>query len=656
MEIYGRVRRAVRVEGKSQRAVAREYGLSRETVRKMLEYAVPPGYQRQQPIKRPKLGPWLGVIDAILNDDKQRPAKQRHTSKRIFERLKEEHGFTGGYTIVKDYVRRATLRGQEVFIPLVHPAGEAQVDFGEALVVVAGAEHKAHYLAMDLPHSDDCFVVAFPAETTEAFLEGHVRAFAYFGGVPTRILYDNTKIAVAKILGGEQRQRTRSFSELQSYYLFADKFGRPARGNDKGKVEGLVGYARRNFMVPIPRASSWEELNLHLEADCRKRRERLLRGHTETIGERFERDRAALLPLPAAPYEACEKISARVSSLSLVRYRSNDYSVPTEYGHRQVWVNGYVHEVVIACGSEVIARHQRSYERETGVPADRSSFVGWETVVFDPLHYLALLEQKTRALDQAAPLAGWQLPECFAELRRLLEARLKKHGSREYVQVLRLLETFDIAEVTELELLDRERRATERRIRQAKFPVIKTMDSFDFMAIPTLNKTLVLELARCEFLARRENVLLLGNSGTGKTHIALALGLAACQRGHRVRFTTTAALVSELIEARDEKKLLRFQKQIASYELLIVDELGFVPLSKTGAELLFEMLSQRYERGSTLITSNLPFQEWTEVLGSERLTGALLDRLTHHVHILEMNGDSYRLKQSRRKRTPSAER
>jgi hypothetical protein len=199
-------------------------------------------------------------------------------------------------------------------------------------------------------------------------------------------------------------------------------------------VEGLVGYSRRNFMVPIPRANSWDELNVHLEASCRKRRERRLRGHKETIGERFEHDRAAMLPLPAAPYEACEKIAARVSSLSLVRYRSNDYSVPTQYGHRQVWVKGYVHEVVIACASEVIARHQRSYEREA--------------VVFDPLHYLALLEQKTRALDQAAPLAGWQLPECFAQLRRLLEARLKKHGSREYVQVLRLLETFELAEVT----------------------------------------------------------------------------------------------------------------------------------------------------------------------------------------------------------------
>ena len=434
VEIYGRVRRAVRVEGRSQRAVAREFGLSRETVRKMLQYAVPPGYQRQQPIKRPKLGPWLGVIDAILEDDKLRPVKQRHTAKRIFERLKEEHGFTGGYTIVKDYVRSAELHSREMFIPLTHAPGEAQVDFGEALVVIAGVEQKAHYLAMDLPHSDDCFVAAFPAETTEAFLEGHVRAFAYFGAVPTRILYDNTKIAVARILGGDERQRTRAFSELQSYYLFADKFGRPAKGNDKGKVEGLVGYARRNFMVPIPRVSSWEELNTGLEAESQKRRLRRLRGHTEDIGERFKRDHAAMLPLPAAPYEACEKIAGRVSSLSLVRYRSNDYSVPTQYGHRQVWVKGYVHQVVIACGSEVIARHERSYERET--------------VVFDPLHYLALLELKTRALDQAAPLTGWLLPACFAQLRRLLEARLKKHGSREYVQVLRLMETFALAEVT----------------------------------------------------------------------------------------------------------------------------------------------------------------------------------------------------------------
>ena len=204
--------------------------------------------------------------------------------------------------------------------------------------------------------------------------------------------------------------------------------------------------------------------------------------------------------------------------------------------------------------------------------------------------------------------------------------------------------------LSELELLDRERRATERRIRQAKFDVVKSLDTFEFLAIPSLNKSLVLDLARCEFIERKENILALGNSGTGKTHIALALGLAACQKGFRVRFTTAASLAHELIEAKDERRLMRFQKMLSSFELLIIDELGFVPLSKTGAELLFEVFSRRYERSATLVTSNLPFNEWTEAFGSERLTGALLDRLTHHVHILEMNGESYRLKDSKRRR------
>ena len=384
MELYARVRREVYVEGKSERQVAREYGLARETVRKMLRYSAPPGYRRQQPAKRPKLDPWVGVIEAILEEDRRRPRKQRHTAKRIHQRLREEQ--------------------------------------------------KAHYLVIDLPQSDDCFVMAFPAETTEAFLEGHNQAFAYFGGVPRTILYDNTKLAVVRILGDGTRKKTQAFSELQSHYLFQERFGRPSKGNDKGKVEGLVGYARRNFLVPVPQCASWEELNTHLREQCQKRRQQRLRGHEQTIGERFEKDRTALLPLPATPYEACDKRTGRVSSLSLVRYRGNDYSAPVCWGHREVLVKGYVHEVVISCGAEVIARHSRSYERED--------------MIFDPLHYLALLEQKTNALDQAAPLVGWELPEEFTELRRLLEARLSKRGKREYVQVLRLLETFSMAEVT----------------------------------------------------------------------------------------------------------------------------------------------------------------------------------------------------------------
>ena len=206
--------------------------------------------------------------------------------------------------------------------------------------------------------------------------------------------------------------------------------------------------------------------------------------------------------------------------------------------------------------------------------------------------------------------------------------------------------------LAELELIDRHQRMVQRRIRAARFPAVKSLDAFDFTAIPSVNKQLVMELARCEYIQRRENVIAVGNSGTGKTHVALGLGLAACQRGMSVGFTTAAALVHELMEARDEKRLLNLQRQLSRLSLLIIDEQGFVPLSPTGAELLFEVFSQRYERGSVMVTTNLPFDEWTEVFGSERLTGALLDRLTHHVHILEMNGDSYRLKRSRETASP----
>ena len=201
--------------------------------------------------------------------------------------------------------------------------------------------------------------------------------------------------------------------------------------------------------------------------------------------------------------------------------------------------------------------------------------------------------------------------------------------------------------LAELELIDRHQRMVERRIRAARFSTVKSLDTFDFLAIPSVNKPLVMQLARCEYIERRENVIAIGNSGTGKTHVALGLGLAACQRGLSVGFTTAADLVHELMEARDDRRLLNLQRQLSRHKLLIIDELGFVPLSTTGAELLFEVFSQRYERGSILVTTNLPFDEWTDVFGSERLTGALLDRLTHHVHIIEMNGESYRLKGSR---------
>ena len=433
MKSYLRVRRAVMVEGMSIREASRVFGLHRDTVRKMLAYSAPPGYRRRTTPRRPKLEPFTGVIDRILEDDHKVPRKQRHTAKRIFERLRDEYGFDGQYTIVKDYVRERRRQSREMFVPLAHPPGHAQCDFGEALVVIGGVEQKAHCFVLDLPHSDGCFVKAYPAETTEAFLDGHVSAFAFLGGIPQSILYDNTRLAVAKILGDGRRQRTKAFTELQSHYLFEDRFGRPGKGNDKGKVEGLVGYTRRNFLVPIPSFKSFDALNAHLEKRCLERMDAQLRGHAETIGQRMERDLEALLPLPAAPYDAREKQACRVSSLSLVRYRTNDYSVPVAYGHRDVLIRGYVDRVVISCGSETIAKHPRSYERDD--------------FVFDPIHYLPLLEQKTGALEQAAPLQGWDLPAEFGVLHRLLESRMGRRGKREFVQVLRLLEHFSQQEV-----------------------------------------------------------------------------------------------------------------------------------------------------------------------------------------------------------------
>ena len=337
VELYARVRRACMVEGMSVREASRVFGLHRDTVRKMLAWPVPPGYRRQDPPRRPKLEPFTGVIDAILEADRQVPRKQRHTAKRVFERLRDEHGFDGQYTIVKDYVRERRRRTQEMFVPLSHAPGQAQCDFGEAVAVISGVKCKVHYFVLDLPHSDGCFVKAYPAETTEAFLDGHVSAFGFLGGVHQSILYDNTRLAVARILGDGRRKRTRAFTELQSHYLFEDRFGRPGKGNDKGKVDGMVGYVRRNFLVPAPRMESFEALNAHLERSCLGRMDARLRGHDETNSQRMERDLDALLPLPSAPYDACDRQASRVSSLSLVRYKTNDYPVPVAYGTGTSW-------------------------------------------------------------------------------------------------------------------------------------------------------------------------------------------------------------------------------------------------------------------------------------------------------------------------------
>ena len=284
---------------------------------------------------------------------------------------------------------------------------------------------------MSLPYSDAFFVQVFQRECTESFWEGHVRAFEFFGAVPRRISYDNSKVAVGKIIGSRERKLTDGFLQLQSHYLFEEHFCLPARANEKGVVEGIVRFARANFLVPVPQVRDLEDLNAELRERCKRDLERQLRGKRAVKKDLLAEERAAMLPVPSNPFEACRKLSTCATSLSLVRFDRNDYSVPVRCAHHPVVVKGACQQVVIFCGGEEVTRHRRLWDKEQ--------------VCFEPVHYLALLEKKPGALDFARPLSGWQLPECLQILRRRLESQSGGEGTREYIQVLRLLEKHPMA-------------------------------------------------------------------------------------------------------------------------------------------------------------------------------------------------------------------
>ena len=424
MQQWTDIRRRVLVDGVSKRQILRETGMHWTTLEKILRHSDPPGYHADTPRAKPKLGPYLDRIAQILGEDKHAPRKQRHTAKRIYQRLCDE-GYRGGYTVVKEAVRDLRLKGREVFVPLVHRPGEAQVDFGEAVVKLAGQLRKAAFLVMALPHSDAFFIRAYDRECTETFWDGHVRAFDFFG-VPRRITYDNSRVMVSKIIGPRQRELTKGFLQLESHYLFDHHFCRVERPNEKGIVEGTVKFARLNFLVPVPQVRDLDELNAHLLGRCREDLDRRLRGHAATKRVLLEEDRAAFLPLPAALFDACRKESTTASSLSLVRFDDNDYSVPVRYAHHPIVVRAYADRVVLCHQGLEVAAHPRRWGREG--------------VSYDPVHYLALLERKPGAFDFARPLEGWELPGCFEVLRRRLEAERDGEGTRESIRVLLLLE------------------------------------------------------------------------------------------------------------------------------------------------------------------------------------------------------------------------
>jgi transposase len=433
MEQWARVRRKVLVDRQSKRSVMSEEGLHWETLQKMLSNPQPPGYRRVDQRER-KIDAHLEWIRQVIDDDRKVPRKQRHSAKRIFERLRDERGYEGGYTAVKEIVADLKTMKREVFVPLSHRPGEAQVDFGHALVNLNGILTKCPYFVMSLPYSNAFYLQVFERECTETFWEGHVRAFRYFGAVPCRISYDNSTVAVAQMLVGRQRKLTDGFLQLQSHYLFESHFCLAARGNEKGVVEGMVGYSRANFLVPVPQVDALDELNARLETSCREDLKRQLRGKSQPKDALLAEELPSMHTLPPVPFEACRVRPTQASSLSLVRFDDNDYSVPVHYAHRKVVIKGNSERIRIYHENILVAEHPRDW--------------GKEKVRFEPVHYLALLERKPGAFDFARPLEGWDLPDCFRVLRRSLEAADGSDGTKEYIGVLRLLEKHSLPHLT----------------------------------------------------------------------------------------------------------------------------------------------------------------------------------------------------------------
>ena len=430
MEKWAEIRRRVLTGEISKRAACREYEIHWETLEKILTHSEPPGYRRTTP-RGSKVDPFLPVIQEILDSDKKSHRKQRHTAQRIFERLRDEHGYSGGYTIVSTAVRKLRKQNKEVFFPLSHPPGEAQVDFGYADVVLNGELTKVALFVMTLPYSDAIFIQAFPRECTESFLEGHVRAFEFFGGVPIRISYDNSKVAVSKIVGSREREVTKEFLRLKSHFLYEDHFCLVRRPNEKGHVEQLLDFARRSFLVPVPCVESLEELNEQLLQSCEKDLSRTLRGKFVPKQELLSDEQQRFRPIPVEQFEAQRLETVHADSLALIRFDRNSYSVPTEYAYRSLTAVATIEEVRILCAEELIACHPRCW--------------GKEHYFYDPIHYLRLLERKPGGFDHARPFEDWELPVCFGILRRRLEADTQGAGTKEFIKVLRLLEQHSLS-------------------------------------------------------------------------------------------------------------------------------------------------------------------------------------------------------------------
>lgn len=434
-----RIRRAYFLQRKSIRQIARELHHARRTVRKAIHDPSPPQYTRVVLTAKPVLDPFAAIIDRWLDDDLSSPKKQRHTARRIYHRLVEEHGFSGGESTVRRYVRQRRPREREVYIPLEYdPGSDAQCDFGSAYVVMEGKLEEVQLFCLRLCYSTRPFVMAFPHQKQEAFFEGHVAAFDFLGGVPGTIWYDNLSLAVKNLVKGKGHriQELESFIAFRSHYLFQSRFCNPGEAHEKGLVENLVGYARRNFLVPVPRVSSFQELNELLLERCLREDRRRLRGKAKAIGELWLEEKAKLLHLPEHAYPCCKVCTVKPNSLSLVSFQTNRYSIPVTVAEDKLTLKAFVDRVEISAREKIVAVHCRSYGRHEDI--------------LDPLHYLPLLKERIGAFPYAKPIRHWHWPEVFDRyLATLRERHQNGAATREFIRTLELCSSYHEEEVAQ---------------------------------------------------------------------------------------------------------------------------------------------------------------------------------------------------------------
>lgn len=429
VEDYERIRKAYHVEGLSIREIGRRYHHSRRLVRKAITQPEPGEYQLAQPRPAHVLGPFKSRIQELIEESKTLPKKQRYTAAKIHELISKE-GYCGSKGTVLNYVskERRKMKSGKAFLPLeFDPGRDAQMDWGEAYIFMRGERIKVQFFAMRLNYSRVRFVMAFPFQKQEAFFEGHLRGFHFFGGVPYRITYDNLKTAVFRMLEGHNREEQQAFQTFRSYYLFDSFFCNPRKGHEKGGVENDVGYIQRNFFSPLPKVDSFEELNQFLLEQCQQNVQRHIRGKKQSVAELWKSEVPCLLPLPGTDCPTHISKPVRPNPYSMVTYDNNNYSVPVEHSDHQLVLRAYAFQIQVLYFDDVIAKHPRCFEKEQDI--------------FDPLHYLDLLEKRPGAFDHARPMRQWrkEWPPVYDQLLvTLRKDQYDSQGIRAFISVLKL--------------------------------------------------------------------------------------------------------------------------------------------------------------------------------------------------------------------------